>query len=91
PPLLVDRGWVPLERSRPVERPGGVVSVTGYIRPGESAGSLAARDDAAGRRFYTFDPIAIGRALGLPEVAPFGLVALAPPGAPPDLLPAAAR
>ena len=52
---------------------------------------MAATDDAAGRRFYTFDPAAIGRALGLEAVAPFGLVALAPPGASPGTLPAAAR
>lgn len=91
PALLVDRGWVPLERSLPVARPEGEVAVAGYVRAGETAGSFAATDDVAGRRFYTFDPGAIGRALGLPEVAPFGLVALAPPGTPAATLPAAAR
>lgn len=90
-PLLVDRGWVPLERAEGVARPEGPVAVTGYVRAGETAGSMAARDDTAGRRFYTFDPAAIGRALDLPQVAPFGLVALAAPGAPPNALPAAAR
>jgi surfeit locus 1 family protein len=91
PALLVDRGWVPLERAQPIDRPEGPVSVTGYIRPGETAGSVAARDDLAGRRFYTFDPAVIGQALELPAVAPFALVALAPPGTPPASLPAAAR
>lgn len=92
PPLLVDRGWVPLERQGAgIGRPQGEVAVTGYVRPGEERGSMAATDDAAGRRFYTFDPAAIGRALGLEAVAPFGLVALAPPGSSPGTLPAAAR
>jgi len=91
PPILVDRGWVPLERSLPVARPEGEVAVTGYVREGAAAGSFSPADDVAGRRFYTFDPGAIGRALDLPDVAPFGLVALAVPGAPPDALPAAAQ
>lgn len=91
PALLVDRGWVPLERGQALDRPEGEVTVTGYIRPAEARGAFSATDDAAGRRFYTFDPAAIGRALGLEAVAPYGLVALAPPGAPPAALPAAAR
>jgi surfeit locus 1 family protein len=91
-PVLVDRGWVPLERAAaPLDRPEGEVAVAGYVRPPDERSGLAARDDAAGRRFYTFDPAAIGRALDLPAVAPFGLVALAAPGAPPSALPAAAR
>lgn len=76
PPLLVDRGWVPLERQRPVARPEGEVAVTGYIRTPERRGAFAAADDTAGRRFYVFDPAAIGAALGYAEVAPYGLVAL---------------
>lgn len=91
PALLVDRGWVPLERGQPVARPEGVVSVTGYVRPGDEPGRFAARDDPAGRRFYSFVPAAIGRALDLPAVAPFGLVALAAPDSPADALPVAAR
>ncbi|MDJ0389410.1 SURF1 family protein [Roseomonas sp. E05] len=91
PPLLINRGWVPLERSTRLSRPEGEVRVEGYVRPGESAGMFSATDDPAGRRFYTLDPAVIGPALGLPEVAPFVLVALAPPGLPPDALPQPAR
>jgi surfeit locus 1 family protein len=76
PPVLVDRGWVPVERNAPVARPEGEVTVEGWIRPGDRPGIFSATDDPAGRRFYTFDPPAIGAALGLPEVAPYGLVAL---------------
>lgn len=79
PPVLVDRGWVPLERSAPIDRPEGPVRVTGWVRPGETVGMFAARDDVPGRHFHSFDPAAIGAALGLPEVAPFGLVALGEP------------
>jgi surfeit locus 1 family protein len=76
PAILVDRGWVPLERRQAVDHPEHPVRVTGWVRPAERAGIFAATDDTAGRRFYTFDPAAIGAALGLPQVAPFGLVAL---------------
>lgn len=76
PAILVDRGWVPIERRQPVDHPEGQVRVTGWVRPGERAGMFSATDDTAGRRFYTFDPAVIGAALGLPQVAPFGLVAL---------------
>lgn len=76
PAILVDRGWVPLERREGVDRPGGEVRVTAWVRPTERVGMFSATDDAAGRRFYTFDPATIGPALGLPAVASFGLVAL---------------
>lgn len=85
PPLLVDRGWVPFERAAAsIVRPEGEVAVLGYVRQGEERGLFAAIDDGPGRRFYTFDPDAIGQALGLASVAPFGLVALAPPGGGPS-------
>ncbi len=76
PALLVDRGWVPLERDRPVDHPEGEVAVAGWVRPAETAGFFAPNDDAAARRFYTYDPQAIGAALDLGRVAPFTLVAI---------------
>jgi surfeit locus 1 family protein len=91
PPLLVDRGWVPLERRTALQRPEGEVSVTGYIRPGETRSWLSPVDDSVGRRFFTFDPPGIGTALGLERVPSYALVALgtAPPG--PAELPIPAR
>jgi surfeit locus 1 family protein len=80
PPVLVDRGWVPLEGAAPIARPDGTVTVEGWVHPGDRPGWFSATDDPVGRRFYTFDPPAIGRALGLPEIAPFALVALGPGG-----------
>jgi surfeit locus 1 family protein len=88
PALLVDRGWVPLTRRKPIGMPAGDVTVAGYVRPGDRPGPFSAHDDVAMRRFYTLDPEAIGAALGL-QVEPFTLVALG--DAPPDLFPDPAR
>jgi surfeit locus 1 family protein len=76
PAILVDRGWVPLDGRAGVDQPAGDLLVTGWVRPVERAGMFSATDDAPGRRFYTFDPEVIGPAVGLPAVAPFGLVAM---------------
>ena len=81
-PLLVERGWVPLDRAG-VARPEGIVTVQGYMRPAEPAGLLSAADSPASRRFHNFDPPLIGAALGLP-VAPFGLTVVRPGAARPD-------
>ena len=84
PPMLVDRGWVPLDGLAGLPRPEGLQSVTGYIRMGEAAGRFAAQNDVAARRFFQFDPAAIGAALGIPGMAGYGLVLLGPPGSLPD-------
>jgi surfeit locus 1 family protein len=84
PPILVDRGWVPLDRPGEIARPEGEQRITGYVRFGEAAGRFAAQDDVAGRRFYHFDPVAIGSALGLPGMAPYALVLLGQPGSLPE-------
>ena len=89
PPVLIDRGWVPLAGGA-IERPAGPLRITGYARPADTRDWNSPQDDAAQRRFYLFDPAAIGAAIGLPGLAPFGLVALDPAAAP-GALPAAAR
>ncbi|MDW8315617.1 MAG: SURF1 family protein [Rhodovarius sp.] len=71
PTLLIERGWVPQDLQG-VSRPEGIVTLRGYMRPPERRGLFAARDDAARRHVFTFDPAAIGAMLGI-EVAPFGL------------------
>ena len=85
PPLLVERGWVP---DGSLGTPGGVVTVTGYVRMPDRPGAFSPADDLASRHFYTLDPAKIGEALGLPSAAPFTLVALGPDVA--DVLPAPA-
>ena len=82
PALLVERGWVPLDRAG-VARPEGLVTVQGYMRPSERPGLLSAADSPASRRFHNFDIPAMGAALGLP-VAPFGLAVVVPGRARPD-------
>jgi surfeit locus 1 family protein len=76
PPVLVDRGWVPVESRAPIARPEGPVTLEGFVRPSDRPNLFSARDDTAARRFFTFDTAAIGAALGLPEVPPYGVVAL---------------
>ena len=88
-PILVDRGWVPPTRRQPIALPTGEVTIEGYVRPGEKSGVFSAKDDPAARQFYTLDPTAIGAALGLPQVAPFVLVAMGP--AMPERWPAPAQ
>jgi surfeit locus 1 family protein len=78
PPLLVDRGWVPLTPSAPLDLPGEPVSLTGFVHPPEEAGWFSATDNAAERHFYTLNPVAIAAALRLPNVEPFVLVVLGP-------------
>src|SRR6185312_5373130 len=81
PPVLVDRGWVPVNRRQPVDQPNGTVTVVGYVHPADKASWFSAPDDPAARQFYTLDPAAIAAALGLPKVEPFILVALGEPHA----------
>ena len=84
PPVLVDRGWLPLTAPVPLEG-AGAASIDGYVRLPGHPRWFSAADDPAGRHFYTLDPAAIGAALGLHQVAPFVLVALGPEtGALPD-------
>jgi surfeit locus 1 family protein len=74
--LLVDRGWVPQLPIQRIDQPEGVVTVTGYIRYGETAHWFSPGDEEMVRRFYTLDPEKIGAAAGFANVLPFVLVAL---------------
>jgi len=82
--VLVDRGWVPIQRDMSISRPDGTLQVEGYVRPSDQRNRFSAADDVARRRFFTFDAEAIGTALGLNEVSPFGVVALGPNSGYPD-------
>ncbi|CAH2600630.1 SURF1-like protein [Rhodovastum atsumiense] len=76
--LLVDRGWMPAG-----QEPGlspGRATVTGWLRPAERPGLFSARDDPAAGRFYTLDPQAMARTLGVAPVLPFVLIELADAG-----------
>ncbi len=86
-PVLVNLGWVPEAWHQPL--PAGTITVTGYVDPAGHRGWFAAKDNIAGRHFYTLDPHTIAQALDIGPVAPYTLVALAgpapsvPPAAPP--------
>jgi surfeit locus 1 family protein len=70
-PLLVMAGWAPDGVLPPP--PAGLLQ--GYVRLPARPGLFSPADDPAQRRFFTLDPAAIGRALGLP-VRPYVLVLL---------------
>lgn len=74
--ILVVRGWVPQKRDTALDDPAGVVNVEGYVRPRDTKSWFSAPDDPAARQFFTLDPLAIGAAVGVPDVAPFTLVAM---------------
>jgi surfeit locus 1 family protein len=76
PAILVVRGWVPQKRTAPLDEPAGLVTVSGYVRPGEAAHWFSPADDPSARQFYTLDPGVIGAAIGEHNLAPFTLVAL---------------
>jgi surfeit locus 1 family protein len=88
-PILVDVGWVPDKRAQPLAGIAGDATLQGYIHPGDKPGWFSATDNPAARQFYTLDPEAIGRSLGLQHVAPFILIALGP--TPPEHYPDPAK
>jgi cytochrome oxidase assembly protein ShyY1 len=66
---MQDRG----QQDRAVSRlvTGQPIALTGYIRFPESAGALTPREDISKRLWFTRDHLAIARALGWGQVAPF--------------------
>ena len=87
--ILVDRGWVPDRRPRPIAQPDATSrskATSGRATsPACSAPPTIRRPGSSTRSI----PTAIGEALGLQRVAPFILVALGP--TPPERYPDPAR
>lgn len=81
--ILINRGFVPLERRDPATRREGQVegpvSVTGLLRLPEEAGLFTPSNDPAKEAWFTRDPFLIGEAKGLLRVAPFLIDADATP------------
>lgn len=73
--ILVNRGFVPLDKRSPATRAqgqaDGVVTVTGLLRTPEQAGTFTPANDPARDTWFNRDPAAIGTAKGLLRVAPF--------------------
>jgi surfeit locus 1 family protein len=78
-PILVDLGWMPYEDFGRATLPAAL-SVSGFAQAPERANSFTPKDDPADHQFYLLDPARIGPQLGVPDLAPFVLVAM---GAPP--------
>lgn len=69
--ILVNRGFVPAERRKAHDRPGGTVRVTGLIRMSEPKGAFLRSNDPAADRWYSRDVPAIAAAKDLGRVAPY--------------------
>ena len=68
--LLVNRGWVPLDRRDPASRPDGqvpdAVTVTGILRVNAHAGWLTPENHPADNLWFSYDLPAMARATGQP-------------------------
>jgi surfeit locus 1 family protein len=78
-PLLVDLGWVPDAAFGQVRLPTQL-AVSGFAQAAERPNLFTPKDDVAHRQFYLLAPSRIGPEIGVPDLAPFVLVAM---GAPP--------
>jgi surfeit locus 1 family protein len=73
--VIINRGFVPTEKADPKTRAEGQLSgsqtVVGLMRAPEKRGLFIPDDDPGRNSFFIRDPVAIGRAKGLVDVAPF--------------------
>lgn len=73
--VLVNRGFVPDSKRDPANRPQSLmkdpVTITGLLRLPQSRSWFDADDAPSKRLFYTRDPKAMAKAVGLEQVAPF--------------------
>lgn len=73
--VIVNRGFVPMERRAPRSRPAsqieGETGVTGLMRRPETRNVFTPADDADAGQYFTRDPEVIAAHFGLLRVAPF--------------------
>ncbi|WP_457579752.1 SURF1 family protein [Ensifer canadensis] len=81
--ILINRGFVPSDRrdaaARSQSRTSGIVGVTGLLRMTEPGGGFLRSNDPAADRWYSRDVVAIAKAQGLTNVAPYFIDADATP------------
>jgi surfeit locus 1 family protein len=80
PPILVDLGWMPYSDFGQIVLPHRL-SVSGFAQAPERPNYFTPKDDPSGHQFYLLAPARIGAALGVPDLAPFVLVAVGEPPA----------
>ena len=84
--ILVNRGFVPLDRRDAASRKAGLltgpVTVTGLLRPSEPRNMFTPVDEPGKEAWFTRDPALIAAHLHLARVAPFTLDADAEPANP---------
>jgi surfeit locus 1 family protein len=78
-PILVDLGWVPEAAEGHVTLPE-TLSISGFAQAPERPNLFTPKDDVAHRQFFLLSPTRIGPEIGVPDLAPFVLIAM---GAPP--------
>ncbi len=82
-PVLVNRGWLPLDRVDPASRPGsnppGPVALSGVARVPEGPGPFTPPPDRENNRWYAIEIPAMAAAIGLTDPAP--VIVEAGPGA----------
>ncbi len=81
--LLIDRGFVPVNRKSPDTRKAGLIAgettVTGLLRVPEQPGPFVPANDPAHNTWYDVDLSAMAKAQGIENVLPFYLDADATP------------
>ena len=73
--VLIDRGFVPIDRRDPATRPKGQVqgevTITGLLRISEPGGTLLRSNEPGRNRWYSRDVAAIAKARHLSNAAPY--------------------
>lgn len=69
--ILINRGFVPIDRRGKAPGPPATAQVTGLLRLSEPGGGFLRANDAAADRWYSRDVAAIAAAKGLGQVAPY--------------------
>ncbi|KOF21426.1 hypothetical protein AC244_05315 [Ensifer adhaerens] len=81
--ILINRGFVPSDRRDPAARAqgqtSGIIDVTGLLRMSEPGGGFLRSNDPTGDRWYSRDVVAIAKAQGLTNAAPYFIDADATP------------
>jgi surfeit locus 1 family protein len=89
PTVLVNRGWVPMDRrspqARPETLPAGTVTVDGIVRQAGQKGYFVPENEPGREIWFTVEPAQVAAHLGIGPVADYYIDALRPAGRPTEL------